>query len=127
MFIRLSVISVVFCLLANCSSDGVDDKTDTTSPVCVATADADACECDSYEAMLVSGTGADCKIVKKDQTACFELTNTCINNCVVEFYRKDLGDGTSLIVQALQGDITQGWEFDGQEGGSLSCPIILER
>ncbi len=98
-------------------------------PVCVADASEDACLCGFNDGsgspvFLVMGTGAECAIVEREQTACFSQTGTCLNSCVDEFYRYDLGDGTSLIMRALQGSISPGWVSDGQGLAPASCPAL---
>lgn len=98
-------------------------------PVCDPAAGADTCECGFDDGtrdpiFLVMGTGADCVIVERDRTACFGQTGTCLNSCVAEFYRYDLGDGTALILRALQGSISDGWVSDGQTTAPISCPAL---
>jgi hypothetical protein len=98
-------------------------------PVCLPRAAQSDCEC-GFDAgtqspvFLVMGTGADCVVVERDQTACYSQTGTCLNSCVDQFFRYDLGDGTALIVRALQGSISDGWTGDGQGFFPESCPVL---
>ncbi len=113
--------------LSNCSlSDPTSDKQGCASlPVCTGLESEAECKCSfSNEAVLVQGIGADCKVLKRNQGACFSQSGTCLNSCVANFFRKDLGDGTALIVLGLQGSITEGWESDGQIETPSSCPAL---
>ncbi len=125
--------------LADCSEDADcesgqecvrDDEAfrvcDDPRPVCDGDAAEADCDCGFKPgvAFVVSGTGADCAIVERDTDACFGQWSTCLNACVDEFYRYDLGDGTALIVRGLQGGITEGWTSDGQGGFPMSCPAL---
>lgn len=98
-------------------------------PVCSGDASQSDCDCGFHDGtdskvFLVRGTGDDCEIVERDRTACYSQHSTCLNACVDQFFRYELGDGTALIIRGLQGGITQGWSGDGQGNAPSSCPIL---
>lgn len=100
---------------------------DNPRPVCAADAPEADCECGfkAGGAFRVSGTGEECTVVERDVDACYSQWSTCLNACVDEFFRYDLGDGTALIVRGLQGGITEGWVNDGQSSSfPMSCPAL---
>ncbi len=97
-------------------------------PVCDPDADinscASGCTFTNESVYEVQGTGADCKIVKTDRSACFHQYDTCINNCVYQFYRSELPGGNAIIIHGLQGGISDGWIRNGQGASPDSCDAI---
>lgn len=99
-------------------------------PVCVGDASLDDCECsfkssdDSDPVFVVQGTGDDCEIVSREATACYRQEGTCLNSCVDQFWRYELGDGTAILFRGLQGGISDGWSGDGQGDTPDSCPAL---
>ncbi len=116
----------------NCTPDiewgsSVCSEADFRPRTCDPQATDEDCECGVSDdnAFLVQGTGDDCEIIEEEITACFEQASTCLNDCVPEFYRYELDDGTAIIAMGLQGSISSGWEGDGQHTMSpSSCPAV---
>jgi len=114
-------------MLVGCGDDNSTNNgaANNAAKTCVADAAAVDCDCTSDStAWIVSGTGATCAIVSEAANACYSNTDTCLNNCVDEFYAYDQGDGTRLIVRALQGQMSDGWVSEGQGSSPGSCPTI---
>jgi len=94
-------------------------------PKCEPTAAEGECSCDTVSsAVLVRGTGDDCEVVSTDASACYWQYGTCLDACIREYYRYEFEDGTSLIVEALQGEMPPGWVRDGQGNAPESCPTV---
>jgi hypothetical protein len=109
-------------------SPNVCSEADYNPRPCDPEATGDDCECGigDDQAYLVEGTGDDCEILDQGVTACFEQAMTCMNACVREFYRYELGDGTAIIALGFQGQISDGWQNDGQfQDSPQSCPAIV--
>lgn len=93
---------------------------------CDPLAEGDDCTCGikTFPSYRVEGSGEDCEIIEEDLAFCFEQSQTCLNSCQPQFFRYDLDDGTALIVQALQGGISLGWQAEGQNSSPASCPAV---
>lgn len=98
-----------------------------TRPECDVLAAEDNCACNGFHigpVVLVSGEGEDCTVLDDEATACFWAYGGCLDACIYQFYRYDLGDGTALIMQTSAPDVSTGWVGLGSGPAPESCPVV---